>query len=224
MILKALKSIKRKAKRLLQNSQEKRHSLVGPSHLWKMKQDFQINFLQSQGLQKTDKLLDIGCGTLRGGVPIIEFLNDKNYYGIEVREEVLAEGKKELETYKLEHKNPNLISFDNFSDIELNEKMDVMFAFSVLIHLDDEIANNCFEFVSKYLSENGVFFANVNIESHQDGNWQGFPVVFRTLGFYEELARKNGLNLKTIGDLKDLGHDSGQELADKQIMLEIRKF
>ncbi len=204
-------------------SQKKKYALVGPPHLWKMKRDFQITFLKNQGLKKTNKLLDIGCGVLRGGIPIIEYLDKGNYYGTEVREEVLAEGKKELKAHHLEHKTPTLISGAGFNDFNLNSTFDIIFAFSVLIHLEDEIAKSCFDFVRKQLSENGVFFANVNIMPHQDGNWLEFPVVFRPLEFYEDLATQNGLMLKVLGRLDDLGHVSGMKLADTQVMLEFKK-
>lgn len=214
-----LKKLKKKITYQFLSEKEKRHLLVGPSRLWKMKQEFQIKFLKSQGLAPQHLLLDVGCGTLRGGIPIIQYLETGNYYGIDVRKEVIEEGKKELKEEGLENKHPNLIAFSDFSTLTIDKKLDVMFAFSVLIHLEDSIAEKCFTFVSKSLKPNGRFFANVNVESYTDGKWQGFPVVFRSLDFYKNLATQNNLSMKIVGELKDLGHISGQELADKQVML-----
>ena len=222
-MIKQLKQVKRKIVTFFQTPQEKRHALVGPAKLWKMKQDFQINFLKSQGLQPNQKLMDIGCGTLRGGIPLINYLEKGNYYGIEVRNTVLEEGRKELKEHDLEHKEPHLIAFSEFNEIALDAKLDVMLAFSVLIHMEDTIVEKCIAFVSKQLENNGAFYANVNLVSHQDSNWQGFPVVFRTLEFYEALASKNNLKVTTIGSLGELGHLSGQELGDKQVMLAFKK-
>ena len=61
-----------------------RHSLVGPAHLWEIKRAFQIQFLQSVGLTPDQYLLDMGCGTLRGGIPIIKYLEPGHYYGIRI--------------------------------------------------------------------------------------------------------------------------------------------
>lgn len=223
LITEISEKIKQRLNLLFQSQREKRHSHVGPSHLWRMKQDFQFNFLIHHGLNVSDRFLDIGCGTLRGGIPIIQYLEKGKYYGIEVRKGVLAEGKKELRSHRLEYKNPNLFLFTDFNELDFDNTFDKIFAFSVLIHMEDEIVNKCFSFVNKNLSEAGVFYANVNIELQEDGNWQGFPVVFRSVDFYRELAIKNKLSLQIVGRLDDLGHISGQELADKQVMLEFRK-
>lgn len=222
-MIQALKNIKRKAVRLFQTPQQRRHALVGPAHLWKMKQDFQISFLKRQGLAPNHKFMDIGCGTLRGGIPVIDYLEIENYFGIEVRGAVLEEGKKELSEHGLEHKKPQLICFDQFSELSFDHKFDVLFAFSVLIHMKDEIVEKCIAFVSSVIDESGAFYANVNIVSYSDNNWQGFPVVFRSMEFYENLAKKNGLSVNAVGTLEELGHSSGQELGDKQVMICFKK-
>ena len=61
-----------------------RHALVGPGHLWKEKRDWQMGFLLNHGLSPSDHFLDVGCGTLRGGIPIIEYLDPGNYTGFDV--------------------------------------------------------------------------------------------------------------------------------------------
>ena len=223
MLKRTIDSLKFRWNKINQSREEKRHSLVGAPHLWKMKQDFQFNFLVNHGMEPDQILLDVGCGTLRGGIPIIDFLDKGNYYGIEVRPEVLEEGEKELNYHKLDHKTPNLISFEKFESLQIDEKFDIIFAFSTLIHFEDHITKAFFEFLSRQLSEKGVFWGNVNIESYSDGRWQGFPIVFRPFSFYQKLADENNLLLNDLGKLTDLGHVSDESISDKQVMLEIRK-
>src|SRR5690606_32860476 len=106
-----IKKIKQCIGQLLKTRQERRHALVGDGKLWKMKRDFQLEFLLAQGLKKEHRFMDIGCGTLRGGIPVIDYLHPGNYYGIEVREQTLLEARKELKEAGLEHKHPQLINF-----------------------------------------------------------------------------------------------------------------
>lgn len=220
----SLKKMKKQVfNKLFLSKKEQRHYLVGAAHLWEMKQKFQIEFLKENGLKPQDRLVDIGCGTLRGGIPLIKYLETGNYCGLEVRENVLNEGEKELKEEGLESKNPHLVHFSDFDELSFDTPFDKAFAFSVLIHLDDEIAAKCFSFVGRHLSETGVFFANVNLSNRESGNWQGFPVMYKDLSFYEGLATKNNLTIEKLGPLKDLGHVSGQPVADEQIMLAFRR-
>ena len=102
----------------------------------------------------------------------------------------IIEGKNELAEHGLQDKNPQLICFKEFSELSFNNKFDVLFAFSVLIHMKDEIVEKCIAFISSVIADSGAFYANVNIVSYSDNNWQGFPVVFRSMEFYENLAKK----------------------------------
>ena len=204
-------------------SKEKRHALVGSAKRWKIKQDFQIKFLKDQGLERQDVFLDIGCGTLRGGIPIIKFLDNRNYYGIDIRKEVLKEAKKELTEENIEHKIGGLMLFSEFDNLKLETKFDTILAFSVLIHMTDEILSDCLKFVSQNLKDKGKFYANVNVGDKNDGNWLEFPVKFKTLDFYKEVGMKNSLNIEVIGTLSELGHVTDDKLSDQQIMLKFYK-
>jgi len=81
-----------------------RHSLVGPGDLWDVKRRFQLEFLLGAGLKPHHRLLDFGCGTLRGGLPLIEYLDQGNYVGLDVRTETLKEACHELEESGLDQK------------------------------------------------------------------------------------------------------------------------
>ena len=72
-----------------------RHDWVGPGY-HEMKREFQINFLKSHGLSPDKTLLDLGCGTLQGGIPIIDYLDVGHYFGIDVRSRVILKAHEEL--------------------------------------------------------------------------------------------------------------------------------
>ena len=150
---------------------QKRHTHVGAPELWKKSRDFQIKFLKDVGLTPEDYLLDIGCGTLVGGIPIIHYLKKGHYYGVETRSSVLEEARKELLESKLTHKMPVLLSED-ISSVNIERKFNYVWAHSVLIHLKNEILEDCFAFVSNHLSEQGKFYAT-------DDMYDGYPFFLK---------------------------------------------
>ena len=205
-----------------------RHRLVGPAKLWSMKRDFQILFLRQAGLTAQDNLLDIGCGTLRGGIPLIRLLAPGHYCGVEVRQEALDNARAELEEAKLQHKEPRLVLADDLGSLQLGQRFSFVWAFSVLIHMDDDALRSCLRLVAAHLDPQGRFFANVNLHAEgqpapTSGRWQGFPLVSRTLRFYEEAAHDHELRLVDLGSLSSLGHASGMPAQDAQRMLSIQR-
>lgn len=198
---------------------EHRHGLVGRPDLWRMKRAFQIDFLRRQGLQPGHHLLDIGCGSLRGGAALIAYLEPGCYCGIDVRSSVLDEAKKELRREKLSAKRPELVLVDEMADLDLRRRFDVLWAFSVLFHLADPILDACFAMAARHLQSDGVFFANVIVGEGTPGTWQGFPVAARPLESYRAMARHHGLHAGVVGTLAELGHHSDDVSQDSQTML-----
>jgi len=190
-----------------------------------MKRAFQFTFLRDYGgLMPHHFLLDLGCGTLRGGIPLIAYLDAAHYYGIEAREAVLNEGRKEIAELNLITKKPILLVGSNMSTLLLDQKFDFIWAFSVLIHMRDPVLDQALSFVQKHLKENGIFFANVNIGIKKDGNWQGFPLVYRPFEFYTDRCSLVNLAVSDLGPLKELGHSSHRDRQDNQRMLKITRM
>jgi len=198
------------------SSTRRRHALVGPPDLWAMKRRFQFEFLTSRGLQPKHRLLDIGCGALRGGIPLIEYLEIGHYTGIEARAEVLEEARRELAESGLEHKRPLLIQATDPAEIELHAPVDLAWAFMVLIHMTDELVDGYLRLVSGSLTEGGELYANVLLGGRTEGRWQGFPVLSRPHEFYEHASASHGLIVNDVGTLESLGHGSA---GDRAMML-----
>ena len=199
-----------------------RHELVGPPELWRQKRQFQIDFLRTTGgLRPEHYFCDVGSGTLRGGIPVIDYLDASHYYGLEVRPEVVEQARRELAENHLEHKQPSLLCVEaDLSGLELGRKFDRIWAFSVLIHMTDDILSRCLSFVGRHLAPGGLFFANVNLAKAPDRTWGGFPVVSRELDFYQRAAANHGLKVRPLGTLRELGHVTGYANQDAQVMLE----
>ena len=222
-MMKTLLGVLKRHLRFIRTKEERRHALVGPADLWQMKRDFQIQFLKAKDLKPEHYLLDIGCGTLRGGIPLIAYLQEGHYFGVEVRAQALEEGRKELQEAGLEGKRPTLLLSQDMSQLVIEQKFDYIWAFSVLIHMSDEILNDTLAFVNRQLSDEGVFYANVNIGDHTEGRWRraGLPTVTRTLEFYSNTCAKNGLAASDLGPLKEQGHD--HDTKRSQSMLRITR-
>lgn len=181
-----------------------------------MQREFQIRFLKQVGLEPQHYLLDLGCGTLRGGIPIIDYLDRGHYFGLDTRQEVLDEGMKELVGSQLENKQPTLIAAPDTSSVKLDQTFDYIWAFAVLIHMNDAILDGTMNFIRQHLKDDGVFYGTVNIGTRPDGSWQGFPVVARSLQFYEDACSRNGLRVEELGPLTDFGHRLPSKSVEQQ--------
>ena len=159
------------------------------------------------GLRPHHSVLEIGCGTLRGGIPIIDFLDARNFCGIDVRQVVLDEARKEVAEAGLKHKEPSLVLATDLAMIDLVQEYDYIWAFSVLPHLDDEVIRGAFMCASKHLKDDGRFFATVQLgDAEQVGVWREFPDLRRPLDFYKREAVLQHMTVDDLGPLSGLGH------------------
>lgn len=184
-----------------------------------MKRRFQFDFLTSRGLRAEHRLLDIGCGTLRGGIPLIEYLEAGHYVGVEARAQALEEARGELAEAGLEHKRPLLIHASDPARVRLEEPVEMGWAFSVLFHMPDDVLDAYLGLIARVLTDGGCFYANVNLGDRRAGEWQGFPVLWRPRELYARMAASNGLAVSDVGTLEALGHRSGSGAQDQQMML-----
>ena len=123
----------------------------------------------------------------------------------------------------LSQKRVTLISGDDISLVKLSKEFDYIWAFSVLIHMTDDIVDDCFGFAAGHLHAEGHFYANVNLGDKPSGHWQSFPVMWRPLHFYEGIGGKHNLRVEDIGSLRSLGHDSGVVEQNEQRVLKISR-
>lgn len=72
----------------------------------------QFEFLVQQGLKPSHCLLDIACGSLRGGVHFIRYLQVGNYLGIDKERRLIEVGiEQELSKIIYEEKKTGVCSF-----------------------------------------------------------------------------------------------------------------
>jgi len=120
----------------------------------------QFDFLRARGLQPTHTLLDFGCGSLRGGLHFIRYLEPGHYTGIDISPEALAAGRQFLAQAGLEDRKPVLrlshgLTFDDFS----SQRFDFILAQSVLTHMPRQDIETLFAHVHKVMHPATVFYA-----------------------------------------------------------------
>lgn len=201
--------------------EERLEAMVGPPGLWREAREFQIRFLRAVGLQPHHRLLEIGCGPLRGGIPLIRYLERGRYAGIDVRPEVIEEARRQVARERLAEKDPVLAASQTFGEEELHGcRFDYVWCFQVFYHLEDELAEACLEQVARFLEPGSACYANVNADQPQ-GRWKEFPFLQRPLEFYAGLARAHGMAMRVVGRLHELGY-RGRARGRMNHMLEFR--
>jgi cyclopropane fatty-acyl-phospholipid synthase-like methyltransferase len=166
---------------------------------------FQIDLLKAQGLEPHHNVLELGCGPLTAGIPLIGYLEPGRYVGVDIRNSVLDLAWREIGKAKLSSKNPRLICSPSFALAEFEEKtFDYVYSFSVLYHLSDDILDSYFRAVSKHLKPSGVCIANVNTQTSSD-RWLEFPFLRRTVETYKAMAASHGLETMSLGTLQENG-------------------
>jgi len=130
--------------------------------LWEDIGNLYINFLKSQGLKPDHKVLDIGCGSLRGGVKLIPYLESGNYYGIDKNQSLLNAGwNKELKLLSLHYRQPRkqLVHLKDFEFQQINTHFDFAIALSLFTHLPLNRIRKCLNNLSCVMQPGAVFFA-----------------------------------------------------------------
>ncbi len=179
---------------------------------WEKIGQLQFDFMLVHGLKPNNRLLDIGCGCLRGGVKFIPYLDASNYYGIDINESLLSAAQVEIEQANLEAKKPNLLLNSGFEFEKFKVKFDFMISVSVFTHLPANIILRCLARVSENLISDGKYFSTffisknsleLSLVSHQPGNiithfdQDPFHYSFAEIC---ELASRCGLSATLIGE------------------------
>jgi hypothetical protein len=190
--------------------------------MWDEIGSLQFEFLKKQGLLPSHRLIDIGCGCLRGGVHFVPYLEPGRYGGIDINASLIEAGKKELlKNPGNAGKQPDLRVSDRFDLAQFGVQFDYALALSVFTHLYANHIGRCLVEVQKVLPPRGKFFATffeaptpLHLESisHLPGkvvtHFDRDPFHY-SFAEMEMLARFAGLSVELIGDW---GHPRDQRM------------
>lgn len=156
--------------------------------------ELQFEFLKSEGLEPEDSLLDLGCGTLRGGRYFIPYLENGNYMGLDISDEAIKEGKKILGKEILRQKDVELKVNDDLKFDDIDREFSFVIAQSVFTHLPEKEIRECLGNIEKVLADNGSFYAtfhDVNDRGKRRLEKYNFTYTFEKLS---EIAEENNLS------------------------------
>ncbi len=181
--------------------------------------ELQFEFLRGQGLRPDHRLLDVGCGSLRGGLRFVPYLEAGQYYGIDQSQRLLDAGLQQLEEADLQDKRPTLARIEDFGLERLGKRFDYALAQSVFTHLPMNLISRCLVNVDRVLLPGGVFFAtffeNWNGKRYVGPLVQGDGIVsyydqdpfHYTPDAFEWACEGTGLTAEYVGDW---GHPRNQ--------------
>lgn len=119
----------------------------------------QYGYLKEQGLRPSQVLFDIGCGSMRGGLHFIRYLEPGNYVGLDINESLLKAGEQEIAAAGLADRRPTLIQDADFDFDKIGRKADVALAISLFTHLHVNFIIRCLSSLRPHLSKGGALHA-----------------------------------------------------------------
>lgn len=174
----------------------------------------QFEYLVSHGLKPSHRLLDVGCGCLRGGVHFISYLADGHYYGIDKNQSLLESGRdKELPLAGLSGRQATLLCREDFDFSRFDVLFDFALAQSLFTHLPWNSILRCLVQLQMVLASDGKFFATFfeDVEGvHKTSAITHVPGDITTLpdsdpyhyefSVFEDLAHRARLRVENLGD------------------------
>jgi hypothetical protein len=116
-----------------------------------------LESLKTLGLSANHALVDIGCGCLRNGLWLIDYLDPGNYYGVEPNESMLNEG---IDTFigseTAGEKRPSFSANAEFA-FPWERHFDFALARSIFTHTSREQMTTCLRNLGQVMTSGGLF-------------------------------------------------------------------
>jgi hypothetical protein len=130
--------------------------------LWEEIGRLQFEYLLANGLARSSRLVDVGCGCLRGGIHFVSYLDENLYFGIDSNASLLDAGYDiELKLAGLDKKLPreNLVCDGEFKFDAFPAAFDFAIAQSLFTHLPANQIRLCLTRLAAKMKCGGKFFA-----------------------------------------------------------------
>jgi len=169
---------------------------VGPDSKYDIIAANQFIALINNGLREYHTILDIGCGTMRVGRLLINYLLPERYYGIEPNKEIYDLACKNEIGLEMEALKKFVVC--HIDDFNLNHfgivRYDYILAHSIFSHTSKSQLEKCIKSAKTVLKEKGVFLATyIEGPDNKKEDWSypnGITFRYETI---KQICRLNGL-------------------------------
>ncbi len=132
----------------------------GDGPMWDAIGELQFEFLKSQGLAPRHRFVDVACGSLRGGVHFIRYLDPGCYTGVDKHIELIIYGvAQELGLDGYRAKQPRFLVADDFAFSRTEGGFEFGIAQSLFTHLTAADIFRCLVELAKASRPGCRFFA-----------------------------------------------------------------
>jgi SAM-dependent methyltransferase len=176
-------------------------AFVGPPKTYDVISAIQFNLMTFLGLREHHYLLDIGCGSLRGGRLSIAYLLPGHYYGIEPEQWLIEEGiQNHLGSDIVHVKQPTFSNDHNFTLSIFNRKFDFILAQSIFSHASENQIRRCLSEAKKVMRKDSIFAASFvkGTDNYKGDKWVYPGCVYYTAKHIKNIVREHDLFCKFI--------------------------
>jgi len=174
----------------------------------------QFAFLVKEGLKIDHYLLDVACGSFRGGRFLIQYLMEGRYFGMDKNSSLIQAGiERVLRPSHLMEKRPQIYKVQlsveplNLHEI-LGARFDYIWVHALFDHISPEVIRRCLHDLTEVMVSGGRLYATIFLNPHgpdflgsitwpRNGSLDGAVVTFpdreywhHTLEFFDEVVRE----------------------------------
>lgn len=186
----------------LKPGDEHYRAYVGPPEDYDLISAMVFNLLTCAGLRQHQRVLDIGCGSLRIGRLLIPYLNPENYVGVEPNEWLVKDGiLNEVGEDLVRIKRPVFSFSASLSEFKEPLEIDFAIAQSIFSHCSKELIREWLGQMAHHLKENGALFATFLIDDKDYAGEEGwvYPGCVRfTPETMKKIAQEAGFGFQII--------------------------
>ncbi|WP_146129539.1 tetratricopeptide repeat protein [Alteromonas alba] len=174
---------------------------IGPPLQYDFMGATQFRLLCTLGLRAHHRVLDLGCGSLRAGRFLINYLEPENYHGIEPNKWLIEDGiKEQVGDSLIAIKKPKFDYNSEFNTGVFGAKFDFIIAQSIFSHTGNDLIPNALSNIYESLNDNGAALLTfIKGDKDFEGNGWIYPeCVEFTVSKVFEFAKNAGFQVQEL--------------------------